>query len=84
MQDPSKFCSCEVNRPGYGLAHASAKWALVELSKIEVPGPGDLSQLIHIVEFVIDHERRWRQGSVRVGRFLMSHWKKILFNLVPK
>jgi hypothetical protein len=34
VQDPSQFCSCEVNRTGFGRAHASAEWALVELTMV--------------------------------------------------
>ena len=46
----------------------------------EAPGLCDLRQLVHIVEFVIDDERRNGFVEIRNGRFLMPHWKKILFN----
>jgi hypothetical protein len=82
VQDSSKFCSCEVNRTGYGLAHASAEWALAELSKIEVPLLCDLRELVHIVELVVDDEwRDWVDGARR-GRFLMSLWKKSVLKSV--
>lgn len=84
VQDPGQAGLRQVNLTDHSLADASPESPPVELSEIEVPGLCDLRQLVHIVEFMIDDERRNGFVEIRNGRFLMRHGMEILFNIVAK
>jgi len=75
VQDSFQCGASEMDGAHHSLADASPESTPVELSEIEVPGLCDLRQLVHIVELVIDDERRSGFAEIRNGRFLMSHWK---------